>query len=130
MATSRRQEEMLDAALAETFPASDVPRVMVLPPDEVDEGVGHERHGTGGELFIERDGLRAARLIYRREGSNKVVLVHTEVGEAMRGQGAGLRLVKEAVRWARAEQLEIVPRCPFARAIFEKRPELRDVLTG
>jgi uncharacterized protein len=130
MATSRHQEEMLDEALAQTFPASDVPRVMQVAPAAADEGVGHEQRETRGEFFIERDGARAGRLTYRREGADTVVLVHTEVGEALRGQGAGLRLVNEAVRWARAEHLKIVPHCPFARATFEKHPELRDVLAG
>ena len=130
MATSKHQEELLDDALRETFPASDVPRIYAAAPTPPADVVGHDRQGARGELYLERDGARAARLTYRREGDDTVILLHTEVGEVLRGQGAGKRLVEEAVRWARAENLKIVPRCPFARATFEKHPELRDVLAG
>jgi uncharacterized protein len=131
MSSSKHQEDLLDEALAETFPASDVPRVFEPspPPPEADP-VGHDAQGVRGEFFLEHDGVRAARLTYRREGADRVVLVHTEVGEALRGRGAGKRLVEAAVRWARAEHVRLVPHCPFARATFEKHPELRDVLAG
>ena len=140
MTTSKHQEEMLDEALEETFPASDVPRVYERspPPPAPETGpevghqagsvVGHEERGTRGEFFLEKDGTRAGRLTYRRQTPDTVILIHTEVGDALRGQGAGKRLVEAAVHWARAEHLRLVPRCPFARATFEKHPELQDVL--
>jgi uncharacterized protein len=140
MTTSKHQEEMLDQALEETFPASDVPRVYQRPPSPpapetghearhpVGSVVDHEERGTRGEFFLAKDGTRAGRLTYRRQAPDTVILIHTEVGEALRGQGAGKRLVEAAVLWARAEHLRLVPHCPFARATFEKHPELQDVL--
>jgi uncharacterized protein len=130
MSTSKHQEDLLDEALAETFPASDVPRVFEPSPSPATDRVGHDTKGARGEFFVEHEGARAARLTYRRDGADTVILVHTEVGEALRGRGAGKRLVEAAVQWARAERLKLVPRCPFARATFDKHPELRDVLAG
>jgi uncharacterized protein len=84
--------------------------------------------GTGhGVLFIEKDGERLARMTYRQQ-DDTVTIQHTEVSDALRGQGAGKRLLEELVQWARQGHLQVVPRCPYARATFAKHPELRDVL--
>ena len=47
---------------------------------------------------------------------------------SLRGTGAGARLVKAAVEWARAEKMQLMPLCPFAKSVFEKTPEYADVL--
>jgi uncharacterized protein len=131
MTTSKHQEDLLDEALDESFPASDPPRAFAPASAPEQSPVRHderrdERAGRG-VFFIEKDGKRLAHMSYRREGTT-VVIQHTEVSDALRGQGAGKRLLDEAVRWARTSQLRIVPQCPFARATFAKHPELRDVL--
>jgi uncharacterized protein len=51
-----------------------------------------------------------------------------DASEALRGTGAGKRLVVAAVEWARAQKKTILPLCPFAKSIFDKTPEMRDVL--
>jgi uncharacterized protein len=91
--------------------------------------IAHEEPaGTGpGVFFIEKDGERLARMTYGRQ-DDVVTIQHTEVSDALRGQGVGKRLLEELVRWARQGQLQVVPRCPFARATFARHPELRDVL--
>jgi predicted GNAT family acetyltransferase len=50
------------------------------------------------------------------------------VDDALRGTGAGKRLVGAAVAWARQEGIKILPLCPFARSVFEKTPGFADVL--
>jgi len=32
------------------------------------------------------------------------------------------------VEWARASGKKILPLCPFAKSVFDKKPEYRDVL--
>ena len=56
------------------------------------------------------------------------ILDHTEVDDALRGTGAGKRLVEAAVLWARAEKRVLLPLCPFARSVFDKTPAFADVL--
>ena len=68
-----------------------------------------------------------AELLYRRR-ADRLVLVHTEVPDAMSGQGVGGELVRAAVNRAAAEGLTIVPLCPFARAWLEKHPETAETV--
>lgn len=63
-----------------------------------------------------------AQLVYRLEG-DRLVLIHTEVPEAMGGQGIGGKLVAAAVERARASGETIDPQCPYARSWLEKHPD-------
>jgi uncharacterized protein len=63
-----------------------------------------------------------AELVYRRR-ADRLVLVHTEVPEALAGRGVGGQLVQAALRRAAAEGLTIVPLCPFARSWLERHPD-------
>lgn len=63
-----------------------------------------------------------AVLEYRRRG-DELVLVHTEVPDALSGRGVGGELVEAAVDAAAAHGWTIVPRCPFARSWLERHPE-------
>ena len=70
---------------------------------------------------LDGDGV-LAELIYRRR-ADRLVLVHTEVPDAMSSHGIGGRLVKAAIDRAAAEGLTIVPLCPFARQWLERHRE-------
>ena len=89
--------------------------------------ISHERDGHRGVFLVEKDGKRRAELTYTVAGS-RVILDHTTVDDELRGTGAGKQLVNAAVEWARAENRKLMPLCPFARSVFDKIPEYRDVL--
>jgi len=90
--------------------------------------IRREQQGHRGAFYIERDGSRA-ELTYSASPDGKLVMLdHTEVGEALRGQGFARSLVEAAVVWAREQQIRLVPVCPVARAIFDREPAFRDVL--
>jgi predicted GNAT family acetyltransferase len=89
--------------------------------------IEHEEKGHRGAFFVAREGTRLAQLTYTVAGS-RVILDHTEVDDALRGTGTGKQLVEAAVQWARDGGRRLIPLCPFARSVFEKTPELRDVL--
>jgi len=91
------------------------------------DAVSHVPAGHKGAFVIERDGSRLAEMTYTSAGS-KIIIDHTDVSDALRGTGAGRRLVQAAVEWARAEKRTILPLCPFARSVFDKTAEFRDVL--
>jgi predicted GNAT family acetyltransferase len=69
-------------------------------------------HGAGVE----------PELIYRLQG-NDLILIHTEVPEALSGRGIGARLVRAAVARARAEHLTLIPWCPYARRWLKEHPD-------
>ena len=64
---------------------------------------------------------------YRRSG-NKLVLVHTEVPEALEGHGIGSRLAHAALEYARAQHLGVVPLCPFVTSYIRRHPEYQDLV--
>jgi uncharacterized protein len=83
-------------------------------------GVEHDRLGPGHPVGL------VAFVEYRREGS-RIVLVHTEVPEALSSQGVGSKLVRGVLDRARAEGAKMVPRCEFVAAYVERHPEYRDL---
>jgi predicted GNAT family acetyltransferase len=94
----------------------------------MDLQITHSARDNAGEFTIERNGKRVGRLDYARDGL-RVEILHTEVDPSLRGEGAGGKLVARAVEWARAEDLQIVPVCPYAKAVFAKTPDYGDVLS-
>ena len=72
-------------------------------------------------LEIRADG-ELAELLYRTR-AGRLILVHTEVPEALGGRGLGGELVRAAIGKATAEGMTLVPLCPFARGWLERHPE-------
>jgi predicted GNAT family acetyltransferase len=89
--------------------------------------IAHERSGHRGAFVWTQGGERLAEMTYTAAGT-RVIIDHTRVDEALRGTGAGKRLVHAAVEWARAENVRLLPLCPFAESVFDKTPEYSDVL--
>ncbi|MCD8100969.1 MAG: N-acetyltransferase [Alistipes sp.] len=58
----------------------------------------------------------------------KLTITHVGVDFAHRGSGLALALVMAAVHYARENSLKIVPVCSYARTVFKRYPEIRDVL--
>jgi hypothetical protein len=93
----------------------------------VEDAIRHVASGHRGAFLVERDGKRLAELTYTVAGS-RIILDHTQVDDALRGTGAGARLVGAAVEWARADHVKLLPLCPYARSVFDKTPAYADVL--
>lgn len=91
------------------------------------DDIRHERLGHRGAFVWLRDGKRLAEMTYTVAGT-RVIIDHTQMDDALRGTGAGKKLVHAAVEWARAENARLLPLCPFARSVFDKTPEYSDVL--
>jgi predicted GNAT family acetyltransferase len=89
--------------------------------------ITREENGHRGAFVIDSDSKRLAEMTYTAVGDKLIIIDHTDVGESLRGTGAGRKLVEAAVLWARAEGKRIVPLCPFAKSVFDKTPEYADV---
>jgi len=86
-------------------------------------------HGSRGAFVIKENNERLAEMTYSKAGDKIIIIDHTEVSDALRGKGAGKQLVSGAVEFARKQGLKILPLCPFAKAIFDKTPAFKDVLS-
>jgi uncharacterized protein len=78
--------------------------------------------------FEMASGGAVAFIAYERTGDGQIALLHTEVPEALSGQGVGSKLVRGTLDAVRAEGLKVVPRCEFVAAYVERHPEYRDLL--
>ena len=97
---------------------------------QADDGTAIEREegASKGRYFVRGPHGDVAELTYTLIGTKQIIIDHTEVPDAFRGQGVGLALVARAVEDARAGGKKIIPLCPFANAQFRRHPEWGDVL--
>jgi predicted GNAT family acetyltransferase len=61
-------------------------------------------------------------LQYDRAG-DRITYLHTEVPDALEGRGIGSALARAALDDARAQNLTVVPRCPFVSAYIQRHRE-------
>ena len=90
--------------------------------------IGLEDNGAKGRYTLRGPGGAEAEMTFTKVGERRIIIDHTDVPDAFRGQGVGLRLVTRAVEDARAAGKKIIPLCPFAAAQFRRHPEWADVL--
>jgi predicted GNAT family acetyltransferase len=86
-----------------------------------------EEGASKGRYVYRADG-REAEMTFSKAGEHLIIIDHTDVPDAFRGQGIGARLVARAVDDARSAGKKIMPLCPFANAQFRRHKEWADVL--
>jgi uncharacterized protein len=86
-----------------------------------------EKNGKGSFFVAEKDNT-LAEMTYTLPSADKMIVDHTEVSDVLRGKNVGYQLVHAAVEYARTKNMFILPLCPFANAVFKKKPEYADVL--
>lgn len=74
------------------------------------------------------DGKEAGRMTYSKVVNDRIIIDHTEVNPEFRGKSVGNLMVQAAVTFAREAGIKIIPLCPFAKSVFDKTPEYRDVV--
>lgn len=90
---------------------------------EAIKGHGESDRGPDGEPAV------VGFLDYSVQG-RLIVLNHTEVDPASKGQGIGSVLVRGAFDDIRRKGLRAVPVCPFVRAWVDRNPDYSDVVSG
>jgi predicted GNAT family acetyltransferase len=81
-----------------------------------------------GYFYIEDQGIIQAQMTFIFAGPERIIIDHTEVQPASEGKGYGKQMVSAAVDFAREKHIKILPLCPFAKSVFDRTPEFRDVL--
>ncbi|MFT3680578.1 MAG: GNAT family N-acetyltransferase [Ferruginibacter sp.] len=91
--------------------------------------IQQKQNGSKGSFFIQEGDQTLAEMTYTMAGDSIMIIDHTEVSDALGGKGVGLKLVNKGVDYARANGLKIIPLCPFAKSVFDKKKEaFADVL--
>ena len=88
--------------------------------------IKRDEHGKNGAFYVEENGEWTAEMTYTRS-DDMIMIDNTEVDRKYRGQGVGERLVAEAVRYARANNLKVDSTCLFAQKVLDETPEYSDV---
>ena len=87
-----------------------------------------EDNGLKGKFYVLENGVQEAQMTYTWAGDTRFIIDSTAVSEVLKGQNAGKQMLLNAVAFAREKGLKIIPLCPFAKAMFQKMPEIGDVL--
>ena len=85
-------------------------------------------NGSKGAFVATEDGKKIGEMTYSKAGIDKIIIDHTEVDESQKGKGIGKILLTKAVEFARSNAIKIIPLCPFAKSMFDKDVDIRDVL--
>lgn len=81
-----------------------------------------------GCFYVTIEGKTEAKMTFVFAGNDKIIIDHTEVNPGNNGKGLGKKMVEKAVLFGREKNLKIIPLCPFAKSVFDKTIEFRDVL--
>ena len=81
-----------------------------------------------GVFYIDVDGKHEAMMTFVFAGEDKIIIDHTEVNPGNEGKGFGKKIGCKGGEHAREKGIKIIPLCPFAKSVFDKTPEFRDVL--
>lgn len=68
-----------------------------------------------------------AKIEYERQGDT-IIFIHTEVPDALEGQGIAGKLARTALDDARAKHLAVVPFCPYVASYIRRHPEYKELV--
>ena len=95
------------------------------------EIVALEYNDKKGYFYVMIEDKIEAKMTFVFAGKDKIIIDHTEVDDELRGKNVGYQLVHTAVEYARSNHIKILPLCPFAKSVFDKKmTEFGDVLRG
>jgi uncharacterized protein len=92
-----------------------------------DFGTSDVFHNVVRQRFELRVGEALCVLDYRRF-PGKLLIYHTEVPPPLERRGFAARMTRAALDFARSENLQVEPRCPYTAAFMQKNPEFADLL--
>jgi len=91
--------------------------------------IQHIEKDRQGSFFIEEEDIQLAEMDYSLSPPDTMIILHTEVDEALKGRSIGKKLLEHAVEYARVKNYKIIPLCPYVKSVFEKDPGIyKDVV--
>lgn len=90
--------------------------------------IQHFDDGKKGHFKAVEGDVQAGLMSYVWAGEDKFIIEHT-IGNP-EFKGVGIKLLNNAVAFARENNKKIIPLCPFAKKMFDRTPEIHDVLSA
>lgn len=87
-----------------------------------------ENQENKGRVVMYENDVFAGEMTYSWAGDDKIIVDHTEVDPAFGGKGVGKKLFLKLVEFAKEKEIKVMPLCPFAKAMFDKNEEYKDLL--
>ena len=88
-----------------------------------------EEKETKGRLVIWEEATELGEMTYSLANNGDLLIVdHTGVNEGHEGKGIGKALFYELVSMLRKQNKKVIPLCPFAKSMFKRYEDMRDVL--
>ncbi len=82
------------------------------------------------KFYIGEDESNALAKITFIHKDNNIVIEHTIVSDALKGQGVARTLVDAVVAYAKEENIKIIPVCNYAKKVLTQDETYRDVLAN
>lgn len=90
--------------------------------------IKREDQGHKGRFALHENGQYAGEMTYSLAGEDLLIIDHTDIEKGHNGKGFARKLLMKVVEYARESNLKIIPLCPYAKSVFDKTPEIRDML--
>lgn len=85
------------------------------------------RNNQDARRFETKVGDYFALIDYIPAGKN-IVFTHTEVPKIFEGQGVASKMAKTALEYAKENNLQVIPLCPFVAGYIRKHPEYQSLV--
>lgn len=93
--------------------------------------IEREEGETKGRYIARVEGMDGVgELTYSRANPHLIIADHTAVDDSLRGYGVAKALSTRLVEDARAEDVKIIPLCPYVNAERRKHPEWAEMFQG
>jgi predicted GNAT family acetyltransferase len=86
-----------------------------------------EETDTGGSFYIGKYDNKVAEINWKTY-DGYIAVYETRVDDSLKGQGYGKKLFDKVVEYAREHSLKVKPICSFVVKMFERHPELQDLV--
>ena len=90
--------------------------------------IKHETTEAKGAFVATEENKKIGEMTYFESGKDQITIDHTEVDPEEKGKGVGRVLLNKLIEYARDNHMKIVPLCPYAKSMFDKDVNIRDVL--
>lgn len=81
-----------------------------------------------GEFTLYVNGEQSGEMTFIYKEKDVISVNHTGINPELKGLGMGKYLMEEMVKFARENNLKVIPTCPYVKLMIDRTPEYQDIL--